>query len=288
MSADESYAKAITESVYWDGIDENNSSTVKEFIDALTRFFMTISIIDIENKYKQNLIQLLSDIFRNITSNNKNKANAINSMFLMSIVHVIHSKVGELTPLELMLLENNLMFLEENSLTGFIPILHLSEQRLFIEEYSKNNVYHLIVFNKAKPDDPLISNSSVVDILKAISITKQSSFSNNDKKSIIDSIRASALDMDTYKDVIYSARAVHDELNKGKKPCKFGKGCYQLNWPHMREFSHNFSNNRNGKVGSKRKGGKTKGGKRTSKKTYQCVRQTRKKYTSRASPPYPA
>jgi len=31
-----------------------------------------------------------------------------------------------------------------------------------------------------------------------------------------------------------------------------------------------------------------KGGKRTSKRVYHCVRQTKKKYTSRNSPPYPA
>jgi hypothetical protein len=245
-------------------------------------------MIDVDDKSKKNLKKLLSDMFRNITPNNGNEANAINSIFLMNLIHVIHNQLGELTPLQLILLENNLMFLEENALTGFIPILNPSDQALFIKEYSKNNVYHLIVFNKAKPYEPLISNSSVVDILKAISIKKQSSFSNNDKKSIIDSIRASVLDIDTYKDVIYSARALHDKLHPEKTLCKFGDGCFQLNWPHMREFSHNFLNNKNGTVGSKRKGGKTKGGKRTSKKIYKCVRQTLKKYTSRSSPPYPA
>lgn len=56
-----------------------------------------------------------------------------------------------------------------------------------------------------------------------------------------------------------------------KQPCKYGAQCYRTNPEHLRNFSH-----------------PSKGGKRTSKKVYQCVRQTKKKYTSRASPPYPA
>ena len=37
-----------------------------------------------------------------------------------------------------------------------------------------------------------------------------------------------------------------------------------------------------------RRSSKRHGGKRTSQKVYRCVRQTKKKYTSRSSPPYPA
>ena len=240
---------------------------------------MSTKIVEMPFKQQSEVSSLLRNMFLYNIPGQFSKPTAIYRMFLINIVQTIHDKT--LTPLQVICLRDNLSFLDQEAITYFIPLSHPAERALFIEEYTKNNEAGTIMYNVRNSDEPLISNTVVWEILQAIS-----------KKRGIPHNLISTVDEETLHEVMQLSTKIQQELRKNgqqygkssknktrknnspysKLACPYGANCYRKNPDHFREFSHP---------------GK-KGGKRTSKKVYKCIRQTRKKYLTRSSPPYPA
>jgi hypothetical protein len=244
---------------------------IQHFLNLLIGLFTSTRIItDIPDSSKGKLNRLLRNIFLSHISKNQIGPNAIYRKFLMELMEIVNK---QLNTEQLGLLDFNLTYIESESITGNITCIDAIKcgdkfngfiSNTYIQELIRTRLTHHDIPIKAYGlpatfDDMMSLGSKLLPHLERISVQGKS-----------------------YRPV----HKKHTETRKGpysKPPCWHGSKCrHKDRLDHTSRFSH-LSHSP-----SPKKSPSKKGGKRTSKKTYQCVRQTLKKYTSRDSPPYPA
>jgi PBZ domain len=230
---------------------------IQDFLTSLINLFTSTRVIVMPLEERKKLIKLLNSIFFSDDANGQIAQNAIYKDFLIKLMEMVqHNK---LTRSQLELLRDNLTYIEESRITGFIPYSHHSTK--FI---SNSHIIELIQDILRKNNIPNTSTEH------AQSFTKVESLGNK-LHSHLNKLHM-AHPTPHYGKSIKTKKSPQKNKPYARPPCPYGTSCYRQKNPlHTTEFSH-----------------PSEGGKRTSKKIYRCVRQTLKKYTSRSSPPYPA
>jgi len=228
----------------------------QHFLNLLIGLFTSTRIItDIPNSSKGKLIRLLKNIFFSDDSKGQVAQNGIYRDFLMKLEKMVQHNTC--TRSELEMLSFNLQYIEGECITGLIP-------------YPDN-------------DTTFISNTRIVELIQAATLKRHNIPPISTKHTVSFNTVAelgNGLLKKSYGKVKKNRTHKSRSPYSRKPPCKYGSKCYHQ---HIKLHTDKY-----GHSPSPKKSPSKKGGKRKSKKTYQCVRQTLKKYTSRGSPPYPA
>lgn len=261
-----SLGRSTTIPVYWNGIDAyaKNNPLVSQFINAVINFFMRTQVLSMSFEKQVEFTNFIKMMFLDIMPQQNMRPNAIYRMFLMNVVELVHNKMNSLEPLQIILLRDNISYLEQNGITYFMPITSASDKSLFIEEYTKNNEANTLMYNVNNPDELLIANSMVWEMLQSISKKRGITYSSNFKNVTND---------DLLNEIMQVGNSIHKELHpvgkftpnktrKNKKqyspysrspisPCRYGSECRHQNRPnHTSKFSHP----KGGRRKSKRRG----------------------------------
>ena len=246
--------RATTIPVYWNGVDDyvKNNALVAQFIEAISKFFMTTQILSMPFEKQMELTNFLKMMFLDIMPAQGMRPNAIYRSFLMKVVQIVHDQINSLTPTQIILLRDNISYLEQNGITYFMPITNPADKSLFIEEYTKNNEANTLMYNVNNPKEPLIANSMVWEMLQSISKKKGITYPND---------FISTTNNNVLNEIMEFGNRIHKELhpvgkiatNKTRKnraysspyarssmaPCRYGANCRHQNRPnHTSKFSH--------------------------------------------------
>jgi hypothetical protein len=215
--------------------------TIQEFLALLIELFTSTRIIDMPDESTKKLIRLLKRLFFSNDSNGQIAQNAIYRDFLLGLMKLVTDDT--LTRSQLELLHDNLTYIEESRITGFIP-------------YSQNSTQ-------------FISNSHIIQVIQNRLLKNNTSASAHASANPINEVAQRGNSLLLYLNTLRtppskmsigkSKKSVEKAkpYTRVKKPCPYGRLCYrQKNPAHTAEFSHPGNNN------------KTMGGKRTSKKVY--------------------
>lgn len=246
--------RATTIPVYWNGVDDyvKNNALVAQFITALTKFFMTTQILSMNFDAQMKLTSHLKMLFLDIMAGQNMKPNAIYRAFLMNIVQTIHNQINSLTPLQIILLRDNISYLEQNGITYFMPITNPAEQELFIEEYTKNNEANTLMYNVNNVNEPLIANSMVWEMLQSISKKKGFAYPGNFVSKTNDGLLIEIMDLGNriHRELHPVGKFTPNKTRKNRKqlspysrtpmsPCRYGSNCRHQNRPnHISKFTH--------------------------------------------------
>ena len=220
--------------VYSNTYDKSiNKPAIQQFLTSLIILCTSTRIINMPTEEGNKLIKLLKSIFFSADSTRHIAPNAIYRDFLMKLMKMVKDNILIRSQLEL--LRDNLTYIEESRITGFIPYPHNSTQ--FI---SNSYIVQLIQDMLQHNNIPTTSNEQMISFDEVAclgdKLLNKSSYGKANSKA---------------KHRTHRSRSPYS-----KPPCKYGASCYRKNPEHLHEFSHPS------------KGGKTKGGKRTSKKVY--------------------
>jgi hypothetical protein len=246
--------RATTIPVYWNGVDNyvKSNALVSQFITALTKMFMTTQILTMPFDKQMTLTNFIKMIFLDIVAAQNMRPNAIYRAFLMNVVQVVHDKFNSLTPLQIILLRDNISYLEQNGITYFMPLTNPVDKSLFIEEYTKNNEANTLMYNVNNPDEPLIANSLVWEILQSISKKRGITYPANFVSTTNDNVLHEIMDLgnNIHKELHPVGRVTPNKTRKNRKqsspyartpltPCRYGSNCRHQNRPeHTSKFTH--------------------------------------------------
>ena len=222
--------------VYSNTYDKSiNKPAIQQFLTSLIILCTSTRIIDMPTEERNKLITLLKSIFFSEDSTRHIAPNAIYRDFLMKLKKMVEDNI--LTRSQLELLRDNLTYIEESRITGFIPYPQNSTQ--FI---SNSHIVQFIQDTLQHNNIPTTSNEQMISFDEVAHL--------GDK----------LLEKTSYGKANSKAKKHRTQRSRSpysKPPCKYGASCYRKNPEHLREYSH-----------------PAKGGKRTYKKVYHNVRYT--------------
>jgi hypothetical protein len=248
MSAAQAYVYSTTYNNYV------KDPAIQEFLVSLVELFTSTRIIDMPDESTKKLIALLKKLFFSNDSNGQIAQNAIYRDFLLDLMKMVTDDILIRSQLEL--LRDNLTYIEEARITGFIPYSRNSTQ-FISNSHILQAIQNRLLKNNASANASAHASANPIN-----EVTQR----GNSLLLYLNTLRNPQLKMSLGK----SKKSVEKHLEKAKpysrvkKPCPYGRLCYrQKNPAHTAEFSHPGNNT------------KSMGGKRTSKKVY---RHTVKKY----------